>query len=49
MVTVAETTEESPAQARTGAGTLTRDDEAARTPPEQCHRGGRQSPDSPAR
>ena len=33
VATVAETVEEDPAQARTGASTPTRDDEAARTPP----------------
>jgi len=33
VVTVAETVEEDPAQARTGASTPTRDDEATRTPP----------------
>jgi len=33
VVTAAETAEEGPAQARTGASTPTRGDEAARTPP----------------
>ena len=33
MVTAAETAEEGPAQARSGASTLTRDNEAARMPP----------------